>query len=100
MTNNITMTHTGGPYGDECSTYDFVLSREMTLQEFVEMVASDERNWGYIYYGNHKLVDYKWGQIKYMPNVYKDIIIHREGKTSGGWSRMDYFIKIGGNSNG
>ena len=100
MTNNITMTHTGGPYGDECSSYKFTLNREMTLKEFAEMIAVDKREWGYISLGfNNRLVDYKRGEIRYKPDVSKDIIIAKEGTAHGGWSRMDYYIKLadGGN---
>ena len=96
MKNKITLIHTGGPYGDACSDYKFVLNKEMTLEEFAEMIAEDGKNWGHISTGifSKTLADYTHGYVSYKPDVYKDAIVAKEGTASGGWSRMDYYVEL------
>ena len=91
---NITMIHTGGPYGDCCSSYKFILDKEMTLQEFAKTIAADKREWGVIKLSpfGEILVDYSDGKITYRGN--KNLVIATEGTAHGGWSNMDYYVRI------
>lgn len=99
MPKNIIMKHTGGPYGDEMSTYKFtVIGEEMTLEQFAEAVAEDEREWGEIRRGwmGEVLASYKYGKINYRAD--KNIILAKEGSASGGWSLMDYYVGVKGDA--
>lgn len=90
---SITLTRIGGPYGDECSTYKFVLNREMTLQEFAEHIAVDREDWGEIININGgTLAEYNKEKIGYCAN--RNMVIAKEGKACGGWSNMDYYVKV------
>lgn len=91
--------HTGGPYGDETSTYDVFLKRPCTVREFVEEVLRNDREWGYI--GIKKKgslfaeCEYKYGKLitEPLPEEYlnKMVIKCRAG---GGWSRMDFIVYV------
>ena len=91
----ITLTCTGGPYGDCTSSYDFKLNREMTFQEFLNLIISDEREWGEIrlrYFGDI-LAEYRWGKVIALNIKDTSFVIKATGKASGGWSNMDYLIE-------
>ena len=93
--------HTGGPYGDETSTYDVFLERPCTVREFVEEVLRNDREWGYI--GIHKegsifgdpQCEYKYGKLitDPLPEEYLDKMVVK-CKAGGGWSRMDFRIYV------
>ena len=98
------MIHTGGPYGDACSSYDVQFDKEYTVQEFVETVLKEKHNeWGsftittdfhYTYTNQKDNCEYKYGKITNdfkNPETKSQII--SEVKAHGGWTAMDYFIK-------
>ena len=95
MSNKLQMICTGGPYGDCTSSYKFTMPKQMTLKEFAEMVTDGEE-WGAIRNGNGDvLVDYNRSkEIKYRNNVDPNTILKLEGTAHGGWSLMDYHVKI------
>ena len=73
----------------------------MTVGEFVQSVLTNEpEEWGYIgiYDGKSIFGDpccsYKYGKIlsKLPENVMDKVIL--SANASGGWSRMDYILKI------
>lgn len=99
------LIHTGGPYGDCCFTYDVELNREYTVGEFIRTVLREKPNeWGYI--GIKKEFDryavfgdpnceYSHGQVKRTNFSYEDLQQKIDFvKASGGWSRMDYKIRV------
>lgn len=92
--NKITLKSTGGPYGDECCSYDFKLSKEMSFKDFVELiVATNPKEWGYIkdrFFGN-TLASYNHKDITYHIED-TSFLIKDFGSAHGGWSRMDYII--------
>ena len=93
----IILTHTGGPYGDECSSYSFTIPNEMTLKEFVELITNEQPGeWGDIREGwcGKTYAEYRWGEIKYFVNNPDELIIVPNGTAHGGWSRMDYYVKV------
>ena len=96
MSKQIFMQHTGGPYGDETSSYKFtIIGNEMTLEQFAEAIAEDEREWGSIRKSSpfgEVLADYKYGKINYRAD--KNIKIAKEGTANGGWSLMDYYVEV------
>lgn len=95
MAKGIELRYKGGPYGDESSDYEFETFTIMTLKEFVETIASDKREWGYIrtsYFGK-PLADYSHGEITYHTDDLDRLVVPK-GLAYGGWSRMDYIIKI------
>lgn len=94
--------HTAGPFGDCTSEYDIQLDKNYTVEEFVETVLKEKsREWGYI--GIYKkgeifgdpVCEYRSGKLitESLPEEFlrQDI---KEVKASGGWSRMDYEIKV------
>lgn len=96
------LIHTAGPFGDCTNNYDVQLDKNYTVGEFVETVLKEEpKEWGYI--GIYKkgeifgdpVCEYRYGKLitKPLPEEFlrRDI---KEVKASGGWSRMDYTIKV------
>lgn len=98
MSNKIIMKCVGGPYGDCTSSYEFTLTEQMTLKEFAEMVAADGEEWGAIRKGSSfgdVLAEYnRSGEIKYRDYANPNAILELKGTAHGGWSLMDYHVKI------
>lgn len=95
MAKGIELKYISGPHGDECSYYEFETMTLMTFKEFVETIASDKREWGYIrtnYFGK-SLADYSHGEITYHTDDLDRLVVPK-GHASGGWSRMDYIIDL------
>lgn len=95
MAKGIELKYKGGPYGDGCSDYEFETYTLMTIKEFLETIAADKKEWGYIrtsYFGD-LIAEYSHGKITYYID-YVDKLIAPNGSVSGGWSRMDYIVKI------
>ena len=95
MAKGIELKYKGGPYGDECSEYEFETFTIMTIKEFLETIAADKKEWGYIrtnYFGD-LIAEYSHGEITYHIDCV-DKLIDLHGFAYGGWSRMDYVIKI------
>lgn len=90
---------TGGPFGDETSSYDVILpeGEDITVQEFIEQILVDEPNeWGAIYNGMREVIaDYKYGEATFRDGYdkYKNAKIANV-TAHGGWSTMDYYIRI------
>lgn len=98
------MIHTGGPYGDACSSYDVQLDKEYTVQEFVEEVLKTKPGeWGPITivtdlkHTTTSKVDeceYKHGKVtRDFAQTGSRAMKISEVKAHGGWSLMYYFIK-------
>ena len=95
MAKGIELKYKGGPYGDECSEYEFKTFTIMTIKEFLETIAADKKEWGCVrmsYFGD-PIAEYSHGEITYHTD-YIDRFIVPKGLAYGGWSRMDYIIKI------
>ena len=91
--------YTGGPYGDETSSYDIILPEGdvVTVEEFIEQILIDEPNeWGSIYNGMREVIaDYKRGEVTFRDGYdsIKDKKIS-SAQAHGGWSRMDYYLNL------
>ena len=85
---------TGGPYGDCTSSYVFKINREMTFQDFLDLVISNPREWGSIIESKTGsiLADYEYGKITSLRVKDTSFIIETTGQANGGWSSMDYTI--------
>lgn len=96
------MIRVGGPYGDGTSSYEFVMPKQMTLKEFAEMVVADGEEWGAIRKGSalgDVLAEYnRQGEIKYRDYADPNAILETKGTAHGGWSLMDYHVKIDKNA--
>lgn len=92
-----------GPTGGDCTApYDVILlSKEITVKQFVEDVLSDDGEWGRFSIGQNYFYPeacawYRYGKMEEENHElipYYDKIITK-AKASGGWSRMDYMIEI------
>ena len=103
----IDMICTSGPFGDCCSAYKVVLHHEYTVKEYVEEVLKTKQGeWGTFKIWQEEqsykelskeldCCDYKKGEkindFKYSTTWNSKI---EEVKAYGGWTYMDYFIKI------
>ena len=98
MSNELIMRCIGGPYGDCTSSYEFTMTKQMTLKEFAEMVAADGKEWGAIRKGSSfgtVLAEYdRNGEIKYSVYADPNAILEPNGTANGGWSLMDYHVNI------
>lgn len=92
------LIHTGGPYGDETSTYDGHLNMPLTVNDFVITVLNNYKDeWGIITIGPHLAhIEYRYGQItdtshnidKYLNKKIKSF------NARGGWTLMDYALEL------
>ena len=87
-------------FGDETAGYAVELTKEYTVQEFVNEVVSNKREWGYIgiscgraTFGNPNC-EYKLGKL--LSELPSEIMTKKiaSAKASGGWSRMDYLLEL------
>ena len=94
--------HTNGPYSDCMSDYDIELDKSYTVGEFIETVLKEKpKEWGYIgIYKKGKIFgdpvcEYRYEKLITEP-LPEEFLIQdiKEIKASGGWSRMDYLIKL------
>ena len=82
--------------GDCISHYDATFETNPTLKEFVDWLLTKNSNeWGYVF-GNGFFVEYSCGNIVKLCDNYNEIKNKKISlqKMDGGWSRMDYRIKI------
>lgn len=91
---------------DETASFSVRITKEnVSLREFIDYLLT-ERNgeWGYVkiqdkddpWYDSTYKVEYKWGNIvsDNIPDDIKDKIVPSKISGDGGWSRMDYIIKL------
>lgn len=112
MADPLKFVQTGGPYGDETSSYDVKVQKEgfkvKDLCEYVLGKDKEYKEWGEIYIMGkgrpyefltkdvdtpiYKL-EYKWGEIlsDNIPDEIKEKTF-TECKANGGWSLMSYRI--------
>lgn len=87
-----TLTHKAGPFGDETSLYELVLTKPITVDEFLDYILKELSNeWGYVDVG-HNRVEYRYGKIISGHLPLQDTVIG--GTADGGWTRMDYNLKV------
>ena len=95
------------PVSGDCTCgYNVKLDREYTVKDFIDTVLSERtREWGCIgiydqsdfvgrYFGNPNM-EYSHGKI--VTSNFTEDILRKEVKdvsASGGWSRMDYILKV------
>lgn len=97
--NNIELTQTKGPFGDETSLYTFTTKKEhYTIMDLIADCRRNTGEWGYIEVtiaGVKYEAEYRHGQI--MSNDIPESLFDVEitgGTAHGGWSRMDYMVEI------
>lgn len=92
--------------GDCICGYGIILDREYTVKDFIDTVLTERTyEWGYIgiydqsdfvgrHFGNPN-VEYSHGKIT-TDNFTEDILSKevKDVSASGGWSRMDYILKV------
>ena len=100
MKEKFSLIYTGGPYGDETSSYDGYLNQPLTVREFIDAVFEQHPDeWGririwnsaytsYLEY-NHKYITYVSSQFNdYLNRKIKSFTAH------GGWTLMDYNLVL------
>ena len=92
--------------GDETASYSVRLQKEnVTLKEFIDFLITGRKGeWGYVkiqdkdcpWFSSTYAVEYRWGTIvsDTIPEDLKNKVIPSEILGDGGWSRMDYIIKL------
>ena len=113
------LVYKSGPHGDQCTTYNVkFLNSNVTLEDFLKNIVDNTSEWGTVYLKvpnsetynlpyateNEKYkeikIEYKYGKIitdRSEFSYYLDLYIDQDYKNmfaNGGWSCMDYFIKI------
>ena len=95
------------PVGGDCTCgYEIKLERSYTVKDFIDTVLAERADeWGYIgiydpynfagrHFGNPNM-EYSHGKI--VTSNFTEDILRKEVKdvsASGGWSRMDYVLKV------
>ncbi len=87
--------------GDETAGYEVILTKEYTVRSFVnELLTERKGEWGHVgvddgssIFGSPNL-EYKWGKL--LSELPKEILDKKiiSATASGGWSRMDYKLKL------
>ena len=86
---------TAGPFGDQTSCYAVRIKKDgLTVGEICYYAVNESGEWGYISVNSHTL-EYRCGKVIFdtIPPETKGIPIS-SCTAGGGWSRMDYRIKI------
>lgn len=90
---------------DATCGYELYFIKPCTLKQFIEDVISNKKEWGYIgiqlkdkatIFGD-PYIEYRWGKLlsKFPGELLdKQIDIKAKHKASGGWSRMDYLVRL------
>lgn len=80
---------------DETARYTVILEKEYTVRTFIETVLKERANeWGIIKILGKTSFEYRKGKL--FSSINEDILDKAivDVKASGGWTRMDYLIKI------
>lgn len=94
-------TQTGSTSGDCTAPYSVSNYKAQTVGEFIEEVLQNKAEWGYIKvcipncsWLDYPSCEYRYGSIvEELDSSYLDKKI-KSVDASGGWTRMDYYIKI------
>ena len=97
----ISFKEKGLPHGDACTSYNVILDRKYTLLEFIDEIISTKSNeWGYFeiessnpFISKEHRIKYGHGLVGSIPDNIRDSYIANV-ESNGGWSSMDYFIKL------
>lgn len=94
----IELVETGGMYSDATCSYDGIIHKATTIEQFIENVLKDNKEWGSIYIGRslsrEKVCEYRYGKILFLNrNINKNKYI-KSFSAHGGWSNMDYFLEV------
>lgn len=81
--------------GDETALYNVEPNRQCTLGDIVDYAVRNTREWGYIDTLVFGSVEYRYGNLL-DGNFADDLLIREVEKLTahGGWSRMDYRVKL------
>ena len=100
------VTQTSKVRSDETASYSVKMTKcNVSLRDFIEYLLTEIKGeWGYVkiqkkgcpWYSSTFCVEYKWGKIisDNIPDDIKGKIVPSEFIADGGWSRMDYIIKL------
>ena len=97
MNEKFSLIHTGGPYGDEMSTYDGHLNQLLTVRKFINAVFEQYPNeWGTIHIFNDTYLEYCYGEIKYISSQFNEYLDKKikSFTVRGGWYCMDYNLVV------
>ena len=121
MTELMKFTCTGGPYGDECSSYDVSFPEGWTFEDFlrymVHTYSKEHKEWGDVSIGSifsGHVIEYKsgmawlyagkrWHNAEEKHECYENSVRLYESNLKkkvvsiyayGGWSTMDYVVKL------
>lgn len=83
-------------YGDCTSSYNIVLDKSYTVEEFINTIFNERNNeWGTIDIFSHYSRAYNKGKFTY--NTFEQCLLDKKIKKvtgHGGWTNMDYVIYI------
>lgn len=88
------LKQSGSTAGDCTAPYDVILTGEYTVKQFIDEVLSRKEEWGVIDNFRYKPVQYKYGKLLTLPEKLFLNSKIRIAYASGGWSRMDYILKL------
>lgn len=98
-----TLTQSTPTAGDCTAGYKVTLEKECTLQEFIDAILTNKREWGYIKVAkrdcawyNYPGFSYRYGEISGEPNLPEEVYGYKVKSVTanGGWSNMDYIVTL------
>lgn len=84
---------------DCTSDYYITIKEPITVRDFISHLLEDKTEWGYIFIFQRACIEYRYGEIIGTENIVLDDILDRhilDITGSGGYSRSDYYLKLGG----
>ena len=99
--NKLVFIQTGGPFGDATSNYKVSFPKEITVEEFINIVLEERSDeWGYFrssWSSSGKIAEYSKGEL--LSTGFETYSKFKNRKiesvsANGGWSRMDYMITV------
>jgi len=97
MNKKFSLIYTGGPYGDETSSYDGYLNQPLTVREFIDAVFEQHPDeWGRIRIFDDTYLDYRYDEIEFISSQFNEYLGKKikSFTAHGGWTLMDYSLTL------
>lgn len=94
------LSKSGPERGDCTAPYSVTLDKEYTVRTFINEVLKNKKEWGYIGIEDDNSIfgdpHCEYAQGRLVSKMKKDVLDKPviSVKADGGWSRMDYLLKI------
>lgn len=94
-TNSVKLNFTPtGSYSDATTSYDVGFNICMTLRDFINEIRMCDKEWGTIEVCGFGRIDYSYGDVRGTISEHLYDVGIEYIKANGGWSMMNYHVKL------